>query len=269
MLSHHTILIKVFIILTLLLFSCKEPIKKKDVKKENTNAPNTSINENFTFEYNFDTLKGIYIGDFGGSDIRLVLNFISNKHAVGYNIHKGLQRNVSGQVKISEKTIDIVLSEPGDNEFDGIFAIKINKEDFSINGYWKANDPKISKKYFNLEKLSNHKNNEEQEENVILNKYNFSDYFYQVMDSLGKISFSSDGLCTYKYYPNTDDTERKEQLVSFKGSWTLKNDELKIEWQKNSVFKNSKTSFDIIRNSEYLYDAILKGEQREFYINNY
>jgi hypothetical protein len=263
--THYNISIKLLFLLVFLANSCSQNTHKK-TKKE---APKEQINRNFTFEYNFDTLKGIYIGDFAGSDIRLVIRYISNKHAVGYNVHKGLQRNISGPVTIAENTIDIVLNEPGDNKFDGKYVLKINKKDFNINGHWIANNKQIKKEYFNLEKLSNHNNAAETDENVILTKYNFADYFYQIQDSLGKIKISQNGMCIYKYYPITDDVERKEQLISFKGSWSLKKDVLYIEWQKNSVFENEITSFEIIRNSDYLYDAVIKGENRAFYQNNF
>lgn len=220
---------------------------------------------------NLDTLKGIYIGDFGGSDIRLLINFISNKHAVGYNVHKGLQRNISGSVEIKEKTVDLVLAEPGDNEFDGVFHISIDKENLDIEGYWQSNSGKISKKHFVLKKLEGMRVMDKIagiSKDVKLTSYNFSNYFGVVSDSIGELSFEENGLCVYKYYPSIDEAERKEQYISFTGSWTLKNNQIIVEWQKNTIFPNRKSIFHIIKsndkeNPEY-YEASLRGENRSF-----
>lgn len=227
-------------------------------------------------ELNLDTLKGIYIGDFGGSDLRLVINYITNKHAVGYNTHKGLQRNINGSVEIKESTVDLVLSEPGDNEFDGVFHLSINKESLDAEGYWQSNSVKISKKHFVLKKLSGMRVMDKIagiNKDVKLTPFNFSDYFSVLSDSIGEISFEENGLCIYKYYPNTDESERKEQYISFNGSWTLKTDQVIVEWQKNNIFPNRKSIFNIIKsgdeNADFYYDTSLEGENRKFTNDQY
>lgn len=97
-------------------------------KVDFANTDSDSLKVPHITELNLDTLKGIYIGDFGGSDIRIVINYISNKHAVGYSLHKGLQRNISGSVEITDETVNLILAEPEDHEFDGIFHIDINQQ---------------------------------------------------------------------------------------------------------------------------------------------
>ena len=200
-------------------------------------------------DFYLDTLKGIYIGDFGGSDIRLVINYIGKKHAVGYNIHKGLQRNVSGTVEVKENTIELILSEPGDNEFDGVFHINIDKETFEAEGYWKSNSGKISSKHFVLKRQKVNREDLTGEDGQLiyceLNSENFTEYCYRVVDSLGEIQFSADGLCEYGYYPYKDEIDRKEQLINFKGSWMVQNNVVLIDWQKNNIFPNKKSVFKI------------------------
>lgn len=235
---------------------------------------NDSIEKPVITNLNLDTLKGIYLGDFGGSDIRLVINYISNKHAVGYNIHKGLQRNISGSVELKDETVELLLAEPGDNEFDGVFHLSINKETLVIEGYWQSNNGKIPKKHFTLEKLSGMRERDKIEgldKDVKLTSYNFADYFNHLSDSIGELEFNENGMCTYKYYPNFDENERREQFISFTGSWTLKQDNVIIEWQKNSVFPNRQSVFTIIKSgdSEYYYFVSLKGENRTFYMEEY
>ena len=76
-----------FLIVTLM--SCEDKtIIQEEIK---INKIEAEIPQEDNFHY--DTLQGMYIGDFGGSDIRLIINYVSNKNAIGYNIHKGLQRN--------------------------------------------------------------------------------------------------------------------------------------------------------------------------------
>ena len=84
-------------LILLLIASCKEKEAPKEVLTIN-NIP-AEIPETDKFDY--DTLKGMYTGDFGGSDIRIILNYVSQNNAIGYNIHKGLQRNLSGNVSRS------------------------------------------------------------------------------------------------------------------------------------------------------------------------
>jgi hypothetical protein len=50
-------------------------------------------------------LKGNYIDDFAGSNIRIAIIFISNKQIIGYDVLKGLVRNLSGDVSADEKTL--------------------------------------------------------------------------------------------------------------------------------------------------------------------
>ena len=59
-----------------------------------------------------ERIKGTYIGDFKGSPIAITLNYVSNNHASGYNVHKGLTRNVSGTVEASKDGLHLVLEEP-------------------------------------------------------------------------------------------------------------------------------------------------------------
>ena len=266
--------LKTFLFLTtsiilLLLNSCSSNETAKIVKPESEESMKP-IKAPVISALKLDTLKGIYIGDFGGSDIRLVINYISNKHAVRYNVHKGLQRNVNGSVEIKEETVELVLAEPGDNEFDGVFHISINKENLDAEGYWKSNNGKISKKHFALKKL----NYKSESNSKILDESSFSSIFFNVSDSIGEFNFNDDGLCLYEYYPSKDSVNRKEQLISCKGSWTLKNNIVTIDWQKNTVFPNKKSVFKIEAIKEgdesdpyYMYQ--LTGENRLFFPRYY
>lgn len=258
-----------FILLFTFLFSSLISCKSKESKRDKSHYTTSEEYLSSLGNFNMDTLKGIYTGDFAGSDIRLVIKYISNKHAVGYDVHNGLQRNLSGTVAIKENTIELVLSEPGDNEFDGVFYLNINKENFEAEGYWQSTSGKISKKHFVLHHLNIFDQETVDEDGniraVTLTSGNFSDYFYHVTDSIGELEFSNDGICIYKYYPHEDEFERKEQLISFKGSWTLKDNTVVIVWQKNNVFPNKKSTFKINRDKDTdIHESSLTGENRKF-----
>jgi len=233
-----------FIILLLISVSCsEEPVKKE------AEVPKTKELIKFNTE-NLDTLNGIYIGDFGGTDIRIVLTHIGKNHVVGYNIFKGLRRNISGNYKLHGDTVEMILHEPGDNEFDGVFEMEIYRSNFTGKGKWESNSGKFPKKYFKLEKLEMFDSADDIKK---LNNSNFSSHFSWVEDSLGSIQFEDDGSCIYRYYPGEDEKNRVEQMVEILGSWTLKNELVKIAWQPNSVFPSRMLDLQILMEDYALY----------------
>ena len=90
-----------FASLALVLFSCSTPEKPEDVITINHIEAEIAEEDN----YDYDTLSGMYIGDFAGSDIRIRLNYVSKKNAIGYNNYKGLQRNLTGKVSREDKKV--------------------------------------------------------------------------------------------------------------------------------------------------------------------
>lgn len=246
------------------LISCKSGI---DTKKEA--EANTDNEEKIAQNFDLDTLKGMYIGDFGGSDIRIVLNYISPNHAVGYNLHKGLQRNINGKVEETDKTVTLELNEPGDDKYDGVFTLTFQKIDFSCKGTWKANNKKFGKKSFVLEKMNFESHGLDIYTATIdsINKGNFTDVFSYCSDSIAEIYFEADGSVRYEFYPSKDNAERAEQVQIVKGTWTFKKDKVQINWQKNEVFAEKKSYFDIHINPEFDIYLLYKG--RKFMTNYY
>ena len=132
--------------LLFLILSCtskSEP--KEEIKIEKVEAEIPPIDN-----FNYDTLQGMYIGDFSGSEIRIILNYVSQKNAIGYNIHKGLQRNLNGKVSRSNDSIQMVLSEPGDNKYDGVFTINFIGEGKKPTGVWVSGSGEFPDQKFKL-----------------------------------------------------------------------------------------------------------------------
>lgn len=238
------------------LFSCKEQSPEvKEVVQVKKIEPVIPEPDNF----DYDTLRGLYMGDFGGSPIRIVLNYVSSSNVIGYNIHKGLQRNLSGKVNRSNDTITMILNEPGDHEYDGMFNLTFIGNDNKPNGYWEHSEGKFKKKSFNLEKQIAPEKMDYDEINV----HNFANFFGEVYDTLGSYDFNNDGLVRFEYYPSTDSENRVEQLKEINGSWNLVDSTLTIDWQPNKVFRSKQSIYTITRND--WGEFYLKGEDVELH----
>ncbi len=237
---------------------CSEESAQPDTLVEKVPAV---IPEEDLFDY--DTLQGMYIGDFAGSDIRIILNYVSMKNAIGYNIHKGLLRNLTGKVSRSGDSVTIILNEPGDNEFDGVFTLNFVGDDHKPTGTWESNSGKIPKRNFELKKMIR---KEAKDENDI-NLSNFADHFGYLSDTIGDYQFKDDGLCIFEYYPKHDYEGRVEQLVEVRGSWSLDGKTVTVEWQPSKAFPDRKSVFTIFRTE---WDELtLKNGDQELYNHYY
>lgn len=213
--------------------------------------------------FNWDTLKGIYSGDFAGNDIRIRINYISNKQVVGYNVHKGLLRNISGHVEQTQDSIILHMQEPGDNEYDGTFKILIDRNTLNMNGTWVPFRHNLSSKAFSLKRLEF---DTDYDYDAKITPSNFTMHFPYVGDSLGDFMFYDDGMVVYEYYPTHDEVNRVEQLLEATGSWSLKGSVLTINWQPNSAFPSLQSTFKVGKD-EYTNNLI--GEGRTLYPNEW
>lgn len=244
----------VAISLTALLFSCKqEPIVNNvvEIEQVETDIPDADL-------FNYDTLKGVYTGDFGNGDIRIILNYVSQKKAVGYNIHKGLQRNISGSVERNGDSILVKLAEPGDHEYDGVFEVLFMGADEHPKGSWQSNDASIPQKRFALNKIVHDDSYKE------LTNSNFTNYFGYAYDSKGNYRFEEDGFVLFSYYPQEDEN-RVDQIAEIKGTWHLLSSQLIIDWEANNVFPERKMSYEVRFNSEYEFESVLYREDDPIY----
>lgn len=229
------------------LTSCSSGTDTKQMTaSENPQADSAKTEEWFP-EYDFDTLRGLYSGDFGDGFITVFLTYVNGKKAIGYNILKGLQRNISGDLVQKKDAFELTLSEPGDNPYDGVFVLNISKKDFSVTGTWTAKDPSIKPKKFKLKKqvAKDPLDGQSFYEGESINESNFLGTFgYSTLDG-GNIRFEENGLATFTYYP---DEQKHEQLETIKASWRFENDKtLIIEWAKNTKFKERNMKFKLLQ----------------------
>ena len=234
-----TLLLTVLIVIS----SCQQEAEIIEVTKEVfVEQPVEPIDE-----FDYKELEGIYRGEFGDGTISIVLNYISDSKAIGYNIHRGLQRNLNGHVNSIGDSIQIVLNEPGDHEYDGVFTLTKSKNNDGVSASWKCNNDNIKPKSFELNKIQTAKKSNSKTYEMVL-----SDIEY-LNDTIGDYHFRKDGMVVLKYYPVTDNNDRVEQFVEIKGNWIEDNNNLIIEWEKNELFKNQKEIFTINSSEDYDY----------------
>lgn len=255
-----------------LLSACQqpEPITKDVIEIEGITAdiPDADL-------FNYDTLQGMYVGNFGGSDIRIILNYVSKTNAVGYNIHKGLQRNLSGKVTRNGDSITVFMAEPGDHEFDGVFELLFVGEGSEPQGTWKSNSGIISPKEFKLKRIET-KNSVDWDENEKISMGNLHKFFEDASDSLGEYSFKSDGLVVFSYYEggywsNGYDREAeiersKKQMKEIQGTWSMDGKFVTVAWAPNKVLPKLKMRYEIKQGD---YEAELYWKDNPIYMRMY
>lgn len=191
---------------------------------------------------------GIYTGDFGGSPIYISINFARGKNIAGYNTHKGLRRNLHGEITPGGSGWILRLEEPGDHPYDGVFNIRLAEDLKTMEGTWEPlhKDSAASKK-FQLKKVEN------------------SPGEFWMANSESSISFLDDGSCKLEYYPN--DSISSGQIEIVRGTWLRTKDTFEVNWQKNAQFGKSNSRFVVYssRYEDYTEVDSLTGEGFTFY----
>lgn len=185
-----------------------------------------------------DSIIGIYKGDFGGSPIFITINFAGGKHVAGYNVHKGLRRNLSGTIKHTDNEWLVEMSEPGDHSFDGKFRLKFNEALTSASGTWTpSNTPTtLKEKQFRIERQIN----------PLSNDFEYGmEYLYA---DHADISFKNDGSVVFNYYDKINDSTFAQQMNTVRGTWDKKDNVITVNWQKNEKWGKTSSSFNIHTN---------------------
>ncbi len=191
-------------------------------------SPNPQLLSLSTLLVKEDSLKGVYTGDFDGSPISIVLHFVSGRHVSGYDMHKGLRRNISGTMAVTGSQLQLDLNEPGTNPYDGSLKIFMDTSLRNIKGWWKSLADKNKLVHFTLTKR-------------VVDK---DGYNWTVLDRMqNSFVFKQDGSCTYSYLTG-DSTTAQEFTIN--GNYTIRQDSLlTIYWEVNTVFPSRKSNFTI------------------------
>lgn len=166
---------------------------------------------------------GTYSGHYSKGLLTLAINYFSGNIASGYDIHKGLRRNLNGSVEQKEGRLEFVLKEPGGNPYDGTFYLSLDTASDKISGKWVPTDAKMAKAG-PLE--------------LVRSVYEHPEITQEEYSSdLGTLNFAEQGVCTLEYYPGMDSINERDanaQLITIRGSYEVKGDSIRIDWQRNS-----------------------------------
>jgi hypothetical protein len=214
----------ILIIATLAFQACK-PSAGKEPQETAT------INDSAVRDKILDTYKG----DFGNSSIYITFNYLNHQHIAGYNVHKGLRRNLHGELKKDNNNWIITLSEPGDHPFDGKFVITFDSTFNTGKGTWTPlNTNTLKEKNFEVRRNSGHG----QEATIAVGTPTFDAFFIDDKFYKSDLAFKSDGSCLLQLYEQVNDSTLTDQLLRIRGTYERSNDTIvKISWEKNTHFK--------------------------------
>jgi hypothetical protein len=180
---------------------------------------------------NEDKYLGIYTGEFAGSPISIVLNYISGRNVSGYNVHKGLKRNIRGTLEPAGPMLKFTMREPGNNKYDGIFNFYLDSGTLAGRGRWTPMvDSTQTPKDFTIAKKK---------------AKDYDPLNAMLSDSLTSqtLWLKEDGSAEFAFYQN--DSTKMAQQNTILGNWQQKGDSVIVFWQKNERFPARRTAFFI------------------------
>lgn len=239
-----------------ILFACNnQQSSVTETITETDSLANTGIdNVVLNTSYDVTQLKGLYSGLFDGTPISISINYVSGKNVSGYNVHKGLKRNVRGTLEPMGSQFKLMLDEPGSNKYDGHFELFVDTASYKGQGTWTPkNDPDLKKKTFTFARQQ---------------KVEYNELAASWGDTLNRtMVLKEDGAAVFNYYTNKGTPQ--EQLESFGGNWQQKNDSILVYWQPNTVFPSRRSGFRIIydraEGDTTTYLSGLRGEKMNWY----
>lgn len=97
---------------------------------------------------------GYWVGSFGNNMINITLSSIVGKEISGHSVCAGNYRPIHGTIETNpDGSASIVMSEPGDDQYDGTFVFEINAANDQLTGNWTPFKAKGNKaKTFSLAK---------------------------------------------------------------------------------------------------------------------
>lgn len=177
-------------------------------------------------------VEGVYTADFSGSPIYITINYTNGQSVAGFNLHKGLRRNLQGRLAADGDKWTVVLDEPGDHAFDGVFQLKFNHDFTKGSGTWKPkNNQQLSTKTLELTRV------ESREDGM---------HYAYVADNRD-LTFDTDGSCEYSWYDMRADSSIVDQVNVLMGSWEKKGDTVLITWEKEGLFGKKVSRWGIRR----------------------
>jgi hypothetical protein len=174
-----------------------------------------------------EQIAGMYIGEFRGSPLSIVLNQVTDKQANGYDMHRGIKRTVSGVVEFSDGQLHLYVVEPGDSRFDGQFHLAIDTANWRGEGTWKSfvTGTEIP---FSFQKRE-------------IKKVEKGQVFVDAMANY--IVLNGDATCLFNHRKDTAGTTPP---IMLKGRYTKEKDKVIINWEKKAGLPAVKSVYRLI-----------------------
>lgn len=196
--------------------------------------------------------EGEYVGDFGDGHIVIVLSYVQGKNVSGYNVHKGLRRNLKGTITEEDGSYRFQLDEPGDHQYDGKFDFTLNLVDYTGKGTWTPlHKDLVAAKSFELRQRETDSS---------------SNQFVGFWDGPEMLEIKPDGMVILTYWEPIPGTEDESEQQTIRGQWLAQGDNITIEWPKNPYNNGEKYELTYTKGEDGYYGLVDKGnKKREFY----
>lgn len=117
----------------------------EDVQVSENSNNNNDVTE--TSDASYSDVIGTWKGQFGQDELTLNIETFDFTHVTGYSSVKNNNRELAGTFKSIPTGYSMVLNEPGDDKWDGVFTVTYNKSTNKLEGEWTANSGKANKKF--------------------------------------------------------------------------------------------------------------------------
>jgi hypothetical protein len=141
--------------------ACKDKPADKPVKTETgsigaeqvLSQPLSSVTGSWTGMFEPDMIvQGSDTFSTPANKITLIISRLEDGNISGYSVCAGNKRPFSGGYEEKNNMIKASLQEPGDNKYDGVFELEIDKESKKLVGKWTPFNKALQGRHYKLER---------------------------------------------------------------------------------------------------------------------
>ncbi len=175
-------------------------------------------------------ILGSYSGDFKKGLLTLVINYVQGNTISGYDLHRGLRRNLNGSIEEKDSGFVLVLKEPGGSSYDGTFYVSMDRSAQKISGNWIPIDStKIRSGALVLERFGKSSGPSGDSDGDGYGDFYYADW----RGDLGTLTFAQNSTCKLEYEQDSTARGVNDQIITINGNYIRKNDTILIDWQNN------------------------------------
>jgi hypothetical protein len=140
--------------------ACKDKPADKPIKTESgvisaaqvLSQPLTSVTGSWTGMFEPDVKPQSSDSFYPANKITVFITRLADGNISGYSVCAGNERPFSGGYEEKNNIIKASLQEPGDNKYDGVFELEIDKENKKLSGKWTPFNKELQGRHYNLER---------------------------------------------------------------------------------------------------------------------